>query len=116
MTAEVSRHEGAPPPGLDSEAFQTFGFGPDRSFECFVAEESHGLVGHVVITWGFDVQEGCRTVWLADLFVAAGQRRKGIGWRALMAHVYAKIGARRDGGFAMFLPTATLKQIAEQGL
>ena len=138
MSAEVSRHEGAPPPKLDSATFRACGFGPDRAFACYVAELSGQVIGHVSITWGFDVQEGCRTVWLADLFVAAEHRRKGVG-RALIAQVcqhalargagciqfmmapenqeaaefYAAIGSKRDRGIPMFLPRGAVHQIAE---
>lgn len=138
MSAAVSLHEGAVPPKFDAETFLRFGFGPDRAFACFVAEGATGLMGHVSITWGFDVQDGCRTIWVADLFVEAAHRRNGIG-RALMAHVckealakgagyvqfmmaqtnkvaadfYAKVGARQDGGVVMFLPHRTIRQIAE---
>lgn len=58
MTAEASTHEGAPPPRFTADTFLTLGFGPDRAFECYVAEVSERVVGHVSITWGFDVQNG----------------------------------------------------------
>jgi len=141
MTAEVSSHEGAPPPKLDTEAFLKYGFGPDRAFECHVAETPKGVVGHVSFTCGFDVQEACKTVWVTDLFVDAAHRRSGIG-RALMAEVckramktgaghvqfmtapdnreaaafYAAIGSRRDRGVPMFLSRDTMEHIAEQSL
>ncbi|MEO1308070.1 MAG: GNAT family N-acetyltransferase [Pseudomonadota bacterium] len=141
MTAEVSDHEGSPQPSFDTEVFLNFGFGADRAFECFVAEVSESVVGHVSITWGFDVQDGCKSVWVADLFVDAKHRKKGIG-RALMAHVcrqalshdaghvqfmvaptnleaaefYAAIGSKRDRGIPMFLPPTAIGTIAEQGL
>lgn len=136
MTAEVSTHEGAPPPRFNADTFLKFGFGPDRAFECYVAEVANNVVGHVSITWGFDVQGGCRVIWLADLFVVAEHRRNGIGY-ALIAHVceralsdgvgyiqfmvapknveaiafYEAIGSKRDRGIPMFVSPET---IAEQ--
>ena len=136
MSRLVSAHEGLPPPNLDPARFLAFGFGPDRAFECFVAEVSGELAGHVAITWGFDFQEGCRTVWLADLFVLAQHRRACVG-RALIAHVsgiarasgagyihfliapnnreawgfYAAIGAKKDGGVPMYLSREGLEAL-----
>lgn len=84
MSHTISEHVAGPPSLLSVETFLRHGFGSAALFECYVAEVDRVLVGHVGITLGFEFESNCPTVWIADLFVDAGHRRRGIA-RALMA-------------------------------
>ena len=128
MSHAVGAHEGMPASKLDKANFLAFGFGPDRVFDCYVAECEGRLVGHTCTTRGFDFQEGCPVLWIADLYVEPHYRRRGIA-RSLIAVLakqaprsgssfvqwmiapdnklakdfYLSIGARIDGGQPMYL-------------
>jgi ribosomal protein S18 acetylase RimI-like enzyme len=140
MSAAVSAHEGLPSPALTAEALVGFAF-HQRLLDICLAEAEGGLVGHVVTTRSFDVQAGAPTRWMCDLYVEPSFRGRGIGRRLIGAvsqhaiaegaaylqwlmtpdndaavRFYKSIGARRDGGIAMFLrreEMATLAAVAE---
>ena len=56
--AELSRglaaHVGDPDPGSDASLLSDSGFGHDRWFECFVAEEGSRIVGFVLFCRRFE--------------------------------------------------------------
>ena len=138
MSHAVAAHEGAPIPGFTEPQFLAHGFGEAALFECFVAEREGDVVGHVTFTRSFDFQEGCPSLWLADLYVVPGARKVGVG-RALLSTVarraqelearliqwmvapknpeaagfYVAIGAKRDGGIPMFLEQGAIAKLAK---
>ncbi|MDB5324933.1 MAG: aminoalkylphosphonic acid N-acetyltransferase [Phycisphaerales bacterium] len=79
---------------LNAEALERDGFGPNPAFRGIVAEaagesagESAGeVVGYLLHHDGYDTDAACRLLVVADLFVAASVRGRGIG-AALMQQV-----------------------------
>lgn len=98
MTAEAARDDGALGTSLDLEHLKKHGFSAQSLFEVFVAEEARGrpLVGHAIVTKGYDVRRAVATVVLAELYVVPAHRRGGVA-RLLMSGVAkraAELGAR----------------------
>lgn len=89
MAAELAAAVEDPAPDFDAARFVRDGFGPDRWFECLVAEIEHEPVGYVLICRGFEAHTGKRRLWLGDLYVRGAARRGGAG-RALMAAVASR--------------------------
>ncbi len=87
MAAELAAAVEDPAPDFDTARFVRDGFGPERWFECLVAEiGGEAPVGYALICRGFEAHTGKRRLWLGDLYVRAAARRSGAG-RALMAAV-----------------------------
>jgi GNAT superfamily N-acetyltransferase len=86
MAAELAAAVEDPTPDLDVARFVRDGFGPDRWFECLVAQIDGEPVGFALICRGFEAHTGKRRLWLGDLYVRSGARRSGAG-RSLMAAV-----------------------------
>src|SRR4051812_1374559 len=80
MSAAGRAGGGRGPRGVRGDIIGGFGFG-EPLMRVLVAEADDGLVGHVIATRSFDVQEGAVTYWLADLFVEEAYRRRGVGSR-----------------------------------
>jgi GNAT superfamily N-acetyltransferase len=98
MSGEAVREAGALSTTLETELVRKHAFGPQALFEVFLAEERRGgpLVGHAIITKGFDTRRAVATVVLCELYVRPGSRRGGVA-RAIMAGVAkraAELGAR----------------------
>jgi GNAT superfamily N-acetyltransferase len=89
MAAELAAAVEDPTPDFDAARFVHDGFGPDRWFECLVAETEHEPVGYALICRGFEAHTGKRRLWLGDLYVRAAARRSGAG-RALMTAVASR--------------------------
>lgn len=94
MVVELAEFEREPDAVVTTEAdLLADGWGPDRSFDCFVAEDKHGTVcafalfHPVYSTW-----QG-RSLYLEDLYVKPDHRKRGIG-RSLLARVAAEAVAR----------------------
>ena len=89
MAGELAAAVEDPAPGLDAQGFVRDGFGPDRWFECMIAEIDGEPVGFALICRGFEAHRAKRRLWLGDLYVRAAARRSGAG-RALMAAVASR--------------------------
>jgi len=89
MAAELAAALEDPAPDLDAARFVRDGFGPDRWFECLIAEIDGEPVGFALICRGFEAHTGKRRLWLGDLYVKTAARRSGAG-RALMARVASR--------------------------
>jgi GNAT superfamily N-acetyltransferase len=89
MAGELAAAVEDPAPGLDAPGFVRDGFGPDRWFECLIAEIEGEPVGFALICRGFEAHTAKRRLWLGDLYVRAAARRSGAG-RALMATVASR--------------------------
>jgi GNAT superfamily N-acetyltransferase len=79
MAAELAAAVEDPTPNLNAARFVRDGFGPDRWFECFVAEIDGEPVGFAVICRGFEAHTGKKRLWLGDLYVRSASRRSGAG-------------------------------------
>jgi GNAT superfamily N-acetyltransferase len=98
MSAEAVREAGAHATTLEPELVRKHGFGPQALFEVFLAEErrSGPILGHAIITKGFDTRHAIATVVLCELYVRPDARRSGVA-RTIMASVAkraAELGAR----------------------
>jgi GNAT superfamily N-acetyltransferase len=89
MAAELAAAVEDPAPNFDAARFVRDGFGPDRWFECLVAEIEYEPVGYALICRGFEAHTGKRRLWLGDLYVRTAARLSGAG-RALMAAVASR--------------------------
>jgi ribosomal protein S18 acetylase RimI-like enzyme len=89
LSRELAAHVDDPDPGADAAALLSGGFGPDRWFECLVAEEGGRIVGFALFCRKFEAHTREKRLWLGDLCVAADQRRNGVG-SALIAAVRAR--------------------------
>ena len=89
LSRELAAHVGDNDPGSDASLLSDSGFGHDRWFECFVAEDDNRIVGFVLFCRRFEAHTRRKRLWLADIYVAESQRRDGIG-RALVAAVQAR--------------------------
>jgi GNAT superfamily N-acetyltransferase len=86
MAAELAAAVEDPRPDFDAARFIRDGFGPDRWFECLVAEIEGQPVGYALMCRGFEAHTGKRRLWLGDLYVRTAARRSGAG-RSLMVAV-----------------------------
>ena len=79
---------------LTAESYLRDGFGARPAFLGLVAEDNGIVVGYLLYHFGYDSDAAARTFHVADLYVEAGTRRRGIG-RALMAEA---AGIAREAG------------------
>ena len=84
------------PTALDPHALRQDGFGPNPAFSGIVAELDGKVHGYLLYHPGYDIDRGGRVLYVVDLYVREGVRRRGMG-RALMeaaADISRKSGAR----------------------
>jgi GNAT superfamily N-acetyltransferase len=55
------------------------GSGPERWFDCLVAEGSGRLGGYALVCKGFEAHTASRRLWLGDFYVRPQMRRSGVG-------------------------------------
>jgi GNAT superfamily N-acetyltransferase len=72
-----------PEPVLDPNDLMRDGTGPERWFDCLVAEINGRLIGYAMVCRSYEAHMGKRRLWLSDLYVRKHARRTGAG-RALM--------------------------------
>jgi ribosomal protein S18 acetylase RimI-like enzyme len=81
---------------LTAEACLRDGFDHEPAFEGLVAESDGHVVGYLLYHMGYDSDLAQRTLHVADLYVDADSRRRGIG-KTLMAKA-AAIARERGAG------------------
>ena len=86
MARELAAALHDPDPMLDPHDLVRDGTGPDRWFDCLVAEIQDGLIGYALVCRGYEAHMGKRRLWLSDLYVRTHARRTGAG-RALMVAI-----------------------------
>jgi GNAT superfamily N-acetyltransferase len=86
MARALAAAVGDPEPGLTEADLLRDGTGPERWFDCLVAEVAGGLVAYAVTCKAFEAHTASRRLWLGDFYVRPQARRNGTG-RALMAAV-----------------------------
>lgn len=97
LAAEAAREEGAHSV-LEGDRIRAHAFGPNALFEAWVVQEKPNapLIGHAIITKGYDVRRACPSVGLCDLYVTPAHRRGGLA-RKIMSAVAKRaheLGAR----------------------
>jgi GNAT superfamily N-acetyltransferase len=68
---------------LTAETCLQDGFGPSPAFSGIVAEAESTVIGYLLYHLGYDSDAAARNLHVADLYVAATERKHGVG-RALM--------------------------------
>ncbi len=86
MARELAAVLDDPEPVIDPNDLVRDGMGPERWFECLVAEVDGTLIGYAMVCRAYEAHMAKRRLWLSDLYVRAHARRTGAG-RALMAQV-----------------------------
>ena len=86
MARELAAALDDPEPLLDPNDLTRDGTGPERWFDCLVAEINGRLIGYAMVCRGYEAHIGKRRLWLSDLYVRAHARRTGAG-RTLMRAV-----------------------------
>jgi ribosomal protein S18 acetylase RimI-like enzyme len=70
------------------------GFGHEPAFRVVVAEKTGSLIGYALFLPAYEPAFGAKGLYLADIFVAEGTRRQGLGRRLVEA---VQDAAHRDG-------------------
>jgi GNAT superfamily N-acetyltransferase len=86
MARELAAAVEDPEPKLTQADLMRDGAGPERWFDCLVAEVAGHLVAYALVCKGFEAHTAKRRLWLGDFYVRPDARRCGVG-RALMTAV-----------------------------
>lgn len=85
MVAELSRHEGAPPPLIVAQDVETELARPDCVLQGHMALQGIRAVGYALFTISFDTESGARGAYMCDLYVRQEARRNGLGLTLMAA-------------------------------
>lgn len=86
MACALAAAVGDPAPRLTEADLIRDGSGPQRWFDCLVAEVAGRVVAYALMCKGFEAHTARKRLWLGDLYVEPDARRNGVG-RALMTAV-----------------------------
>jgi GNAT superfamily N-acetyltransferase len=86
MARQLAAAVGDPEPRLTEADLIRDGTGPERWFDCLVAEVASRLVAYAVVCKAFEAHTAKRRLWLGDLYVRPDARRNRIG-HALMTAI-----------------------------
>jgi len=86
MARELAAVLEDPEPTLDPNDLVRDGIGPERWFDCLVAEVDGRLIGYAMVCRGYEAHMAKRRLWLSDLYVRTDARRTGAG-RTLMVEI-----------------------------
>ena len=86
MAGELALAVEDPRPPIAADTLLRDGIGPERWFDCWLAECEGDVAGYALACRGFEAHTGKRRLWLGDLYVRASARQRGIG-RALLGTV-----------------------------
>lgn len=98
------------PKSLRAEEYLRDGFGENPAFAGLIAELEGQVVGYLLYCQAYDLDLGGRVLYLIDLFVREGRRRRGVA-RALM-ETAADI-CRQMGGQELLWPVWVPNKMAE---
>ncbi len=93
LANKLSTHEGLAPDVYDARKVLDDMIAAGRALDVLVAEDAGRIVGYASYQDLYDSDVGARGLWLAELYVVEGARRRGIA-RQLMAAL-ARIAAER---------------------
>jgi len=86
MARELALALHDPHPPITAEALLRDGLGPERWYDCWVAQNDLELAGYALACRSFEAHTGKRRLWLGDLYVRPSTRLQGVG-RSLFAAV-----------------------------
>lgn len=86
MAGELAAAVGDPEPVMSELDFVRAASGPERWFDCLIAELEGHVVGYAVLCKGFEAHTGHKRMWLGDLYVRPAVRNRGVG-RTLIASI-----------------------------
>ncbi len=86
MARELAAAVGNPEPKVLESDLIRDGSGPERWFDCLVAEVADQLVGYALLCKAFEAHTSKKRLWLCDFYVRPLARRRGTG-RAVMTAV-----------------------------
>jgi GNAT superfamily N-acetyltransferase len=86
MARELAAALDDPEPAIEASDLVRDGMGPERWFDCLVAEVNAQVVGYALVCRAYEAHTAKRRLWLSDLYVRAAARRTGVA-RALMVEV-----------------------------
>jgi GNAT superfamily N-acetyltransferase len=79
LARELAAHVQDPGPAADQAELQHLGFGPDRWFECLIAEEGDHVIGFALACKRYEAHTRQRRLWIGDLYVSPDARGAGAG-------------------------------------
>lgn len=85
LAADFHDEHGDPSQFLTADAIRRDGFGANPEFAVFVAEDASGLLGYALFYDAYEPSYAARGVYMADLYVRPGARRRGLGRRLIAA-------------------------------
>jgi GNAT superfamily N-acetyltransferase len=85
MARELAASIGDAAPAVPESDLIRLGSGPERWFDCLVAEIPNQIVGYSVVCKAFEAHTGKKRLWLGDLYVRPRARRNGAGRALIMA-------------------------------
>jgi GNAT superfamily N-acetyltransferase len=86
MARQLAAAVGDPEPELTEGDLLRDGTGPERWFDCLVAEVAGRLVAYALVCKGIEAHTARKRLWLGDFYVRPDARRTGVG-RALMTAI-----------------------------
>jgi GNAT superfamily N-acetyltransferase len=86
MARQLAAAVGDPEPSLAETTLIRDGTGPDRWFDCVVAEVASRLVAYALLCKGFEAHTAKKRLWVGDFYVRPEARHNGVG-RALLTAV-----------------------------
>ena len=86
MARALAAAVGDPEPRLTPVDLIRDGTGPERWFDCLVAEVAGRLVAYTLVCRGFEAHTARKRLWIGDFYVQPDARRNRVG-RALMTAV-----------------------------
>ena len=99
LVHQFEREEGKSAARLTVEDVLAHGFGERARFRVLLAEDGGRALGYALYYPSYDSEHAAKGLYLQDLFVVPGARRRGVG-RALMVAVARACQA--DGGCYLF--------------
>ncbi|HNR76923.1 MAG TPA: GNAT family N-acetyltransferase [Parvularculaceae bacterium] len=68
---------------LSADAVRRYGFGPEKSFDCFVADRNGEVVAAMIVFDEFSTWRGEKGVYVLDIYIAPAARGAGLGKRLI---------------------------------
>lgn len=96
LIAELAQQQGNSTEHISADTLSRHAFGTTPDFEVLVAERNGAVVGYALFHFAYEPAYSARGIYLSDIYVRPGARRRGIG-RALVAAAAAR--AKQLGRF-----------------